>query len=595
MPFGAEMVANGVRFALWAPTANSVTLRLNGSNRRMEAHDDGWYRVTVEGAKAGDRYAFVINDDLSVPDPASRLQADDVHGESVVVDPRSFAWTDDEYLGRPWEEAVIYEVHVGTATPEGTYAALAGKLEELKSIGITALELLPLSDFAGSRNWGYDGVLPYAPDTAYGTPDDLKRLIDRAHALGMMIFIDVVYNHFGPTGNYLHGYAKTFFTDRHPTPWGAGINFDGGTSRPVRDFFIHNALYWLEEYHVDGLRFDAVHAIQDDSEKHIVAELAEHVRVALPSRHVHLILENDANIARWLVRNEAEDPVLHTAQWNDDLHHCWHTVLTGESDGYYADYADKPLERLGRALAEGFAYQGDPSAHRGGERRGEPSRHLPPAAFVSFLQNHDQIGNRAFGERLSDLVSEEKLALGRAGLLLSPQIPMLYMGEEWSASAPFLFFVDFADEALAKAVREGRQKEFASFKSFDSADDRTIPDPLSEETFTQSKLDWAERETGQHLTVLEDTKHLLEVRRRHVMPLLQSAFNGADYKAAGDVLAVRWRFSSGSLNFTANFGRDAAQAEARGEVIWQSSGVKAESSSLRLPAWTGVFTSERTS
>src|SRR5215212_3277138 len=483
MPFGAEVTGGGVRFSLWAPTAREVSLVLDGADRPMPEQDRGWRRLTLREARAGSRYAFRISGGLTVPDPASRFQPDDVHRDSVVVDPTTFEWSDGAWTGRPWEETVLYELHVGTATPEGTYAGLMKKLEELRDLGVTALELLPLSEFPGRRNWGYDGVLPFAPDAAYGAPDDLKRLIDRAHALGLMVFIDVVYNHFGPAGNYLHAYAKTFFTDRHQTPWGAGINFDGAEGRTVRDFFVHNALYWVEEFHVDGLRFDAVHAILDDSKPHIIAEIAERVRAAVPDREVHLVLENEANQARWLERDQNGRPRLHTAQWADDIHNSWHPLLTGENEGYYEDFADKPLEHLGRSLAEGFAYQGDPSAHKGGAPRGEASAHLPPQAFVSFLQNHDQTGNRDFGERLSHLIPPERLALARAGLLLSPQVPMLYMGEEWDASTPFLFFVDFSDdEPLSTAVREGRRREFAKFKAFaEQHGGEQIPDPTSKE------------------------------------------------------------------------------------------------------------------
>src|SRR4051794_32423407 len=426
MPFGADVGPDGVRFALWAPTAREVALVLDGGERAMPPAENGWRRLTVPEARTGSRYGFRIDGDLVVPDPASRFQPDDVHGLGLVVDPSAYAWSDGGWKGRPWEEAVVYEVHVGTATPEGTYAGLTGRLESLRDLGITAIELMPLNDFAGSRNWGYDGVLPYAPDASYGTPDDLKRLVERAHALGLMVLVDVVYNHFGPTGNYLHAYAKTFFTDRHQTPWGDGINVDGESAPVVRDFFVHNALYWLEEFHVDGLRFDAVHAIQDDSREHLIGELGRRIRAALPDRNIHLVLENEANQARWLERDERQRPKLHTAQWNDDVHHCWHVLMTGEADAYYEDFVDDTVGKLGRCLAEGFAYQGEPFRHTG-HPRGERSAHLPPSAFVAFLQNHDQIGNRAMGDRISDLASPERLALARAGLLLSPQIPMLYM------------------------------------------------------------------------------------------------------------------------------------------------------------------------
>jgi maltooligosyltrehalose trehalohydrolase len=594
MPFGAEVTDEGVRFSLWAPTAREVALVLDGAESALASDSSGWYRRTVSEARAGSRYGFRIDRNLVVPDPASRLQPNDVHRESVVVDPKSFEWTDEGWTGRPWEETVLYEVHVGTATPEGTYAGLMSKLEELREVGITAIELLPLAEFPGRRNWGYDGVLPFAPDAAYGTPDDLKRLIDRAHGLGLMVFIDVVYNHFGPAGNYLHAYAKTFFTERHQTPWGAGINFDGPDGGTVRDFFVHNAIYWLEEYHADGLRFDAVHAILDDSETHIIAEIAERVRAALPTRQVHLVLENDANEARWLSRDARHNPRLHTAQWNDDLHHCWHTLLTGEFDGYYVDYEDRPVARLGRCLAEGFAYQGEPSTHRGGEARGEPSAHLPPSAFVSFLQNHDQIGNRAFGERLTEIVPAEGLALARAGLLLAPHIPMLYMGEEWGSKTPFLYFVDFSDdEALSSAVREGRRREFANFKSFaERAAEREIPDPTLEETFLRSRLDWSETSGTPFRDVLADTKRLLSLRQTEVVPLTRSPFRGGvSSERKPGVLDVAWRFDDGTLRFIANFGAEETVVELEnGErAIWTSPHAVSATGELRLPSWTGVF------
>ncbi|GGC54582.1 malto-oligosyltrehalose trehalohydrolase [Chelatococcus reniformis] len=557
MPFGAELSDEGVRFALWAPNAAKVELVVDGEAQEMTAAEQGWHRLASARAAAGSRYAFRIDDRLEVPDPASRFQPDDVHAASLVVDPRAYTWTDARWTGRPWSETVLYEVHVGTATPEGTYAALMPKLAELKELGITAIELLPIGDFAGRRNWGYDGVLPFAPDSAYGGPEDLKRLVDHAHGLGLMMILDVVYNHFGPSGNYLHAYAESFFTDRHRTPWGAGINFDGATSGIVRDYFVHNALYWLEEYHFDGLRFDAVHAILDDGRPHFIDELANRIRDAIRGRHVHLVLENDANQARWLERDDRARPVLHTAQWADDIHNAWHALLTGEAEGYYEDYADRPLERLSRALAEGFAYQGDPSAHKGGAARGEPSAHLPPTAFVAFLQNHDQVGNRAFGERLSRLVPEEKLALARAALLLGPQVPLLFMGEDWSASTPFQFFVDFADDpTLSDAVREGRRAEFAKFKAFSDPDARErVPDPTSEDTFHRSVLNWSEADQPAHRAVREDVRELLGLRQRHVEPLIASGFRGSQQDlTVPDMLDVTWRFDAGMLRLLANVG-----------------------------------------
>jgi maltooligosyltrehalose trehalohydrolase len=594
MPFGAEITEAGVSFSLWAPTAGEISLVLDGSDRPMPQELGGWRRLIVPEARGGSRYAFRIDGGLTVPDPASRFQPDDVHRESIVVDPSSFEWSDGAWTGRPWEETVLYELHVGTATPEGTYTALSGKLETLRDLGVTAIELMPLSDFPGRRNWGYDGVLPFAPDAAYGTPDDLKSLVDRAHALGLMVFIDVVYNHFGPAGNYLHAYAESFFTDRHQTPWGAGINFDGTDGGTVRDFFVHNALYWLEEYHVDGLRFDAVHAILDDSETHIIAEIAERARSALPHREVHLVLENEANEARWLARSEQGRPILHTAQWNDDLHHCWHVLLTGEADGYYAAYADRPVERLGRCLSQGFAFQGEPSAHHGGQPRGEPSGHLPPSAFVGFLQNHDQIGNRAFGERVAQLTSQDRLSLARAAVLLSPQIPLLYMGEEWAASAPFLYFVDFSDdEELSKAVREGRKREFANFRSFgEQHGEQQIPDPTSYDAFSKSRLDWNEASGSLHAAALAETHGLLKVRHADILPLTMTRFLSATCsQPQPECLDVTWRFAGGILRFLANFGEVAAEIELgeHGHVLWSSPGAVRDRDRARLHPWTGLF------
>ena len=437
MPFGAEIGPEGTRFSLWAPSARDVSLVLDSDEYPLPDSGEGWRELILPQSRAGARYAYKVDEGPLVPDPASRFQPQDVQGRSLVIDPHTYTWEDAQWRGRPFEEAVLYELHIGTATPEGNYAALTKKLAELVDLGVTAIELMPLADFPGRRNWGYDGVLPFAPDAVYGAPDELKRLIDRAHALGLMILIDVVYNHFGPSGNHLSRYAGAFFTKRHVTPWGDGINFDGEDSRHVREFFTHNALYWLEEFHADGLRFDAVHAIKDDSATYVLAEIASRVRQRFPRREIHLILENDANEARWLERDACARPRFYTAQWNDDFHHAWHSLLTGEIEGYYADYVDDLLSRLGRTLAEGFAYQGEASAHRGGRARGEKSAHLPPSAFVAFLQNHDQTGNRAFGERLSHLADPLKLSLARAVLALSPQIPMFFMGEEWAASSPF--------------------------------------------------------------------------------------------------------------------------------------------------------------
>jgi maltooligosyltrehalose trehalohydrolase len=597
MPFGAEVTSKGVRFALWAPSAERVELVLDDTELSMGAEESGWYRLLSKDAQNGMRYGFKIDGKLVVPDPGSRFQPDGVHGRSRVVDPQSYAWSQTGWRGRPWDETVLYELHVGTATSEGTYAALMDKLETLRNLGITAIELMPIAEFPGERNWGYDGVLPYAPDAAYGSPDDLKRLIDRAHELGLMVFLDVVYNHFGPSGNYLHAYAKAFFTDRHPTPWGAGINVDGDGSQHVRDFFIHNALYWLEEYQFDGLRFDAVHAIVDDSKPHFLDELATRIRKAFPDRHIHLVLENEANQARWLERQEDGSPHLHTAQWADDIHNAWHALLTGESEGYYHDYANAPLRHLGRALAKGFAYQGDPSPHQQGKIRGESSAHLPPSAFVSFLQNHDQVGNRAFGERLSHLIPAERLELAQAIFLLSPQIPMLFMGEEWAASSPFQFFVDFESEPdLARAVRDGRRGEFKHFKAFSDPEmAQRIPDPTVRATFERSKINWDEAERQPHQSILDQTRLLLELRQKEIVPLLKNRYNGSSYTVtSNDVLDVTWRFDNGSLRLLTNFGSEIADEvlNHKERLLWSSRAVSPTDKYVQLRPWTGIVLKE---
>jgi malto-oligosyltrehalose trehalohydrolase len=551
MPFGAQVLDDGrTRFRLWAPSASSVELVLCDGDRQhtipMPPQSGGW-RELVTRAPHGTLYRYRIDGKLDVPDPASRYNPQDVHSWSAVVEPRAYDWDDANWRGRPWSEAVMYELHVGTFSPDGTFAGVERLLDHLVELGVTAIELMPLADFPGKRNWGYDGVLQYAADSTYGSPDDLKRLISAAHARGLMVLLDVVYNHFGPEGNYLYAYAAQFFTERHKTAWGAAINFDGDQSRPVRDFFIHNALYWLEEYHFDGLRFDAVHAIVDDSQRHILVELAEAVRAG-PGRDraLHLVLENERNEARYLTY-DGDAPRWYNAQWNDDQHHAFHVLLTGEQDGYYADYADQPARHLGRTLAEGYAYQGDSSRFRDGEKRGEPSAHLPPAAFVNFLQNHDQIGNRALGERLVTLTNEQRLKAASAAWLLAPAPPMLFMGEEFAAATPFLFFCDFEPQ-LAEAVTKGRRREFRGFAQFADASESVIPDPNHPDTFERSKLDWLSLERPEHSQWLAFYRELLALRREHIVPRLAGTKGRAGrYTAASDrATIVTWQLGDGS-------------------------------------------------
>jgi malto-oligosyltrehalose trehalohydrolase len=551
--YGATLTRPGhTRFAVWAPNAAAaVKVHLTppqGEPMTLDMQPDGQGGFVVEApVGAGTRYRYQIGDDLKFPDPFSRLQAGDVHDDSIVVDPQSYAWRTPDWKGRPWSEAVLYELHPKAF---GGFKGIQAALPKLAELGVTAVELMPIADFPGERNWGYDGVLPYAPDTAYGTPDDLKALVDAAHEQGMMIFLDVVYNHFGPDGNYLHAYASDFFREDLTTPWGPAIDF----RRPqVRDFFTRNAMYWVNEFRFDGLRFDAVHAI---SEPDWLDEMAAAVRASLPSdRHVHLVLEHDGNIASHLAKD-------FDAQWNDDGHHILHRIIAGETDGYYTDYADKPAEQLARCLAEGFIYQGQPSPHRDGEPRGEPSGDLPPTAFVLFLQNHDQIGNRALGDRLITLAEKgagmEALRAGVALCMLSPQIPMIFMGEEWGTRTPFLYFTSHNDE-LAEAVREGRRKEFAKFPAFaDPAVRDNIPDPNAAETFEASVPPLTESPGREGMLWWDYYRALLRVRREVLVPHLDGAVSiGA--QAIGELaVAARWRLSNGQVYaMYVNFAADA--------------------------------------
>jgi maltooligosyltrehalose trehalohydrolase len=572
MPFGCALKPDGgARFRLWAPSSATVTLELQRrpDTREPTRHTmqslDGWHEIDVPDAGEGASYRFVVKtrqaQDLAVPDPASRSNPQGVHGASMIVDPKSYAWQSSEWRGRSWPDAVLYELHIGTFTAQGTFAAARERLADLKLLGINALQIMPLAAFPGERNWGYDGVLQFAPAPCYGSPSDLKAFIDGAHALGMMVFLDVVYNHFGPEGNYLHAYCPEFFNPAHRTPWGAAINFDGDGSRTVRDFFVHNALYWIEEFRFDGLRLDAIHAMRDRSHPDIVAEIAAAIRAG-PGllRQVHLILENNGNQARYLQRDAQAEPRIATAQWDDDIHHALHVLLSGEADGYYADYAAEPLKMLGRSLAEGFAYQGEHSTFRD-RPRGEPSAQLPPAAFVSFLQNHDMIGNRAFGDRIQAFADSRLIPAAYACLLLSPQVPMLFMGEEFAASAPFLFFCDFGPE-LAQSVSNGRRHEFKRFTAFTSeAAVARIPDPNAESSFSASKLNWQERHAAPHRERLDFIRELLALRRRYLAPHLSSRMHAGRFAIVNDTLRLEWRLADErTWCLMAHFGKDAVYA-----------------------------------
>ena len=596
MPFGAQVREDGaVCFGLWAPNRDAIALRLADRDEvlAMNRLEDGFFSLTTNAARAGSRYWFQLDDGMRVPDPASRHQPEDVHGPSEVIDPRAYAWQHPAWLGRPWDETVLYELHVGAFSDEGTFDGLQRKLDHLARLGVTAVELMPLSDFSGARNWGYDGVMPFAPDASYGRPEDLKRVIDEAHARELMVFLDVVYNHFGPDGNYLHAYAGDFFEPEEHTPWGAAIDYK---ICAVRDFVIHNVLYWLEEYRFDGLRFDAVDRIIDRGEEHILKEIAATIRRRIPAeRHVHLMLENDKNQAHLLERDQGGRPVYYDAQWNDDIHHVYHHLLTGEAGGYYADYATGAHERLARALSSGFVYQGDVSHYRNGAVRGEPSGHLPPTAFVAFIQNHDQIGNRAFGERIAALAEFDAVKARQAVLLLAPNVPLLFMGEEWGAVQPFCFFTDFHDE-LADAVREGRRRDFRKFPEFASEEARAhIPDPNALSTFEASRLDWSVPEQPEHAAWLDLVRRLLQIRREAIVPRLASVRGGAaSAEVLGDaVVRARWTLGDGAtLSLIANLGDQASEVSvaAEGEVLFASPPeLVTGSREGRLPPWTVLW------
>jgi maltooligosyltrehalose trehalohydrolase len=566
MPWGAQWLGAGrAAFHLWAPAATGVQVLLDG-RRRVAMADSGDGRWLAEAeCSPGTPYRFELKlpdgRTLSVADPASRAQQGDVDSDSLVLDPGEYRWQHPDWQGRPWHEAVVYELHVGAL---GGFDAVAAKLPALAALGITAVELMPVADFPGPRNWGYDGVLPFAPDSAYGTPSDLKRLIDSAHGLGLMVLLDVVYNHFGPDGNYLHDYAPGFFKDGESTAWGGAIDF---AQPEVRSFFTSNARYWLEEYRFDGLRIDAAHAI---AEQDWLTEMASAVRTHLPAgRRVHLVLEHDGNAAGLLRRG-------FDAQWNDDGHHALHVLLTGEKNGYYRDYAEAPAAQLARCLAEGFAYQGETSFHRGGAARGETSADLSPTAFVLFLQNHDQTGNRAHGDRLTQLAAPAALSAAQAMQLLSPQIPLLFMGEECGCIEPFLYFTSHRTPELAEAVRQGRRAEFAAFAEAGADSGVPIPDPNDETTFARS-IPPHVGEQGHPSTAA--VRELLALRRRHIVPQLPHCRALGAHALGPAAVTARWQLGPRVLVFLLNLSPEPVEAPAlllhpKADTLFDSGGVR---------------------
>lgn len=492
-------------YELWAPGANKVEVVIDDVRRPMERADFGYWRADL-AAKAGTEYRFSVDGGDPVPDPRSHHQPAGVHGPSAIVDHDDFVWTDERWRGAPLSSAVIYEAHIGTFTPEGTFEGAIARLDHLVDLSITHLELMPVAEFPGRRGWGYDGVDLYAPHHAYGGPDGLKRLVDACHARGLAVILDVVYNHLGPDRNYL-GSLGPYFSDRYSTPWGDALNFDGPGSDEVRDFFTGNAEHWLEHYHLDGLRIDAVHAILDISAMHFLEELARRVDAleARLGRTLSIIAESDLNDPRVVTPYEAGGFGI-DAQWSDDFHHALHALLTGEATGYYADFGR--IEHLAHALQRAFVYDGSYSEFRD-RRHGKRPEGLSGHRFLGYLQTHDQVGNRAKGERSSRLMNHDLLKVGAGLVLTSPFIPMLFQGEEWGATSPFLYFTDHEDAALGAAVSKGRRSGFKAFGWKPSE----VPDPQVEDTFTRSLLDWSEPETERHRELLDWHRALIGLRR----------------------------------------------------------------------------------
>ena len=560
MPFGVRLDdGGGATFRLWAPAAQRAEIAIETGGPAPELHPaeadaQGWWECTVPHAAAGTLYRWRIDGRQLVPDPASRQNPEGPHGPSCIVDPKQFEW-DGAWHGKPWHEAVLYELHVGSFTREGTFAAAAARLQQLADVGVTAVELMPVANFAGRFGWGYDGVLPYAPHHAYGTPDDLKRLVQQAHKLGLMVFLDVVYNHFGPDGNYLHGYAPDFFSRTKRSPWGAAINFDAPGSEVVREFFIHNALYWVQEYRFDGLRLDAVHAISDDSPRHFLQDLSERVRAAVRSRHVHLVLENEDNGYHHLAPTPV--PGRYDGQWNDDFHHVVHVALTGETQRYYHDYGDRPMDLLERCLTHGMVFEGAKRREGGARELVRLAPAQPLTTLVNFAQNHDQVGNRARGERLSELVPAGARQLPTLLALLTPAIPMLFFGEEWGAHEPFLYFADWQGE-LREAVRSGRRREFGHGDASD------LPDPCSERTFAASRPDPAGAQSSTGQAWLAEVRAALAARRRWITPRAGKLLTGkhSAQRIGERGLAVQWRYDDGHmLCLELNLGEQPLQVE----------------------------------
>jgi maltooligosyltrehalose trehalohydrolase len=556
---GAVLQPDGVRFRIWAPDSRNVEVVLDGSGEAvvLAPQGDGWFVGTAPGVSAGARYRLRLNGSDTYPDPWSRSQPDGVHGASEVVDLAGFRWTDGAWRGLPADDLVIMELHVGTATQQGTFDALIERLPYYVELGVTALEIMPVSEFSGSRNWGYDGVYLFAPTRAYGGPAALQRFVDAAHGHGLAVILDVVYNHFGPEGNYLPAVTGgRIFTEKHHTPWGAAVNYDDAGSAAVRATVLANVQQWMRDYHIDGLRLDATHAIMDESATHILEQIADTARAAARGRSVVLIAEDERNERKLLLPASGGGYGLDCV-WADDTHHVLRRLTAGDTDGYYSAY-EGSVEELSQALRQGWLYEGRHYAPTD-EQRGTPSAGLRPSQFVHCIQNHDQVGNRAFGERLNHDIELDLYRAVSALLLLTPYTPMLWMGQEWAASSPFLYFTDHPDE-LGRLVTEGRREEFGKFARFSDPELRQrIPDPQGRDTFERSRLDWKELQRDPHRGVLALYRELLQLRRFHGA-MRSSARDTWRVEAAGEntLLLERRGDHGAALQLVVNFRGDSS-------------------------------------
>jgi maltooligosyltrehalose trehalohydrolase len=557
LQLGANIVpGKGVFFRVWAPEADKVSVRVVSGDKkqdiRLGKEEAGYFAGPAEGVCRGDRYVYVLNNTDHYPDPASRFQPEGVHGPSEVVDPDAFLWGDEGWQTIALKEFILYELHVGTFTAEGTFEAIIPHLDSIKELGITAIELMPVAQFPGRRNWGYDGAYPFAPQNNYGGPEGLKRFVNAAHKKGLCVVLDVVYNHLGPEGNYLHLYGP-YFTEKYKTPWGAAVNFDGPYSDAVRHFFISNALHWISEYHIDALRLDAVHGILDFGARHFLSELREAVNLQAKrsGKNVVVIAESDLNDVRIINPPDIGGYGL-DAQWNDDFHHALHALLTGEQNGYYEDFGK--VKHLAKAFSEGFVYSGEYSAFRK-RRHGNSSKDCPAVKFVVFSQSHDQVGNRMLGERLSGNQSFDKLKLAAGVVFLSPYIPQIFMGEEYAEIAPFHYFIDHSDDALVRAVREGRKKEFVSFGW-----EGEPPDPAAADAFDSSRLARDLRAQGKHKILFEFYRELIRLRKEiaALRTLSKEAMEVGSFEEEKVLFVRRWDNGDEVLSLF-HFGGDVAR------------------------------------